>query len=401
MAGVSLLDLVTAEQNLLAAWRRVQENIGAPPRPVRPPDAPLAPPAEEDAAIVPERGVAVDAAAPPLLRTLYLTEHGVYLSRAGERVEVRKGDESLASIPIEKIDQILAVGEGAVSFGALRHFMRRGIGVVVLDEAGEPLGALTDLSATRTELHRAQFERAADAAFCADAARAIVSAKIANSRLLLRRYFRFRTDRAAAGAAADAELQRIRQALVHAVAVEAIRGYEGLAARHYYAALDTLLAPRWRMTGRNRQPPRDPVNALLSYGYAILYHTLHTLVARRGLHPGVGSLHAQRDGHAALVSDLMEEFRALVVDAVVVKLLLHGQAEAADFDDGGPAAPCRIGATLRKEFARLIEARLSSPLKHPDSGKTLDYRRAMLWQVARWADCVAGRAPAYRPLVLR
>ena len=142
------------------------------------------------------------------------------------------------------------------------------------------------------------------------------------------------------------------------------------------------------------------MNALLSYGYAVLFHNLLTLVAERGLDPYLGSLHAAHDGHPALVSDLMEEFRALVVDTVVLRLLGSDDIGDGDFAISADAG-CRIGLPVRKAFIAALEAKLQSAVGHPLGGPDGDYRRAMRAQVAHWIEVLRGEAPAYRPFMVR
>ncbi|WP_374326921.1 CRISPR-associated endonuclease Cas1 [Azonexus sp.] len=342
--------------------------------------------------------ISMDTEAPPLLRTLYLAEPGAYLHRQGERIVVSQAEKELLSVPVEKIDQVYVTGEGAISFGALRWLLRRQVAILVADQAGEPQGAFRDETGGQVALRRQQWQRLAEPEFILAAARSIVVAKIANGRLILRRYYRYRPGKTNPY---DDNLAELQNAASKAATLDAVRGHEGAAARTHFAALRELLAPQWQFNGRSRRAPGDPVNALLSYGYGILYHTMLNLIVRRGLDPHSASLHAERQGHAALASDLMEEFRPLVVDALVLKLLLSGRAIATDFEYGHEDYPVRIGHSLRKRFIGEIEGKLSSPLTHPRTGKTTDYRRCMLWQVAHWSDVVTGACAAYEPLVLR
>lgn len=343
-------------------------------------------------------GVAIDADAPFNLRTLYIVEAGAAVRRRGERIFVEKDGRELAAVPIEQLDQVHLAGEGSISFGALRWCARHGIGVMIADIAGQPCGMLEDPLRHRTALRRRQYERAADPKFALAQARAIVHTKIANSRILLRRYHRQRPE---SGNPHDTALGRLARSTERASAIERLRGIEGAAARHYFAGLAALLAPQWAMSGRNRQPPRDPVNALLSYGYGILYHTMLTAILRCGLDPHVGALHAAYPGHASLASDLMEEFRAAVVDACVLRFLLEGQATAADFEFDSADYPVRLGNDLRRRFIAAMERKLGSTLACPHTGRSADYRRVMLRQAGHWAAVVAGEAPVYRPLSLR
>lgn len=342
--------------------------------------------------------IRMDTDAPPLLRTLYLSEPGAYLHRQGERIVISRSGEELLSIPLEKLDQVFVSGEGAISFGALRWLMRHRVAVLIADQAGEPQGAFRDETGGQIALHHQQWQRLNEPAFVLNAARAIVAAKIANGRLILRRYFRHRPGKVNPH---DEHLAHLQNAVAKGESLDAVRGHEGAAARAHFDSLRELLAPQWPFKERSRRFPRDPVNALLSYGYGILYHTLLNLIVRRGLDPHSGNLHASRQGHAALASDLMEEFRPLVVDAVVLKMLLGGKAVATDFEYDHADYPVRIGDSLRKRFIAEIETKLGSPLIHPRTGKTTDYRRAMLWQVAHWCDVVSGSVAVYEPMVLR
>ena len=373
--GMNLPDTPLSKQNLPDTRQRVDDNDGGP-----------------------STGVSVDPDAPPLLRTLYLTEPGAYLHRQGERIIVSRDDQELLSLPIEKIDQVYVTCEGAISFGALRWFLRRQIAVLVADQAGKPQGAFRDETDGQLVLRRRQWQRLGEPEFILDTARAIVAAKIANGRLVLRRYYRNRPGKCNPH---DSTLASHQNAVASAETLEAVRGHEGAAARAYFDALRDLLAPQWPFAGRSRRAPRDAVNALLSYGYGMVYHTMLNLIVRRGLDPHIGSLHAVRQGHAALASDLMEEFRALVIDATVLKLLLGGKVIASDFEYSDGEYPVRIGRDLRKRFIAEIEAKLASPLNYPRTGKRIDYRRCMLMQVAHWSEVIGGNMAAYEPLVLR
>jgi len=346
----------------------------------------------------PGRGVRHDEAPPPLLRTLYLAEPGAYLRVEGGRIVVQKNGEEVLSVPMEKVDQVLVADEGAVSFAVLRALLARGATLVLQGAPGEPLGMLVNANDSRVGLRRCQYRRSEDPEFCLGAARSIVVGKIANSRLLLRRHYRFRPG---GHSPADAPLREMQGHAAHARSLEVLRGVEGAAARAYFAAFAALLPERWVFPGRRRQPPSDPVNALLSYGYAVLFQNLLTLVAERGLDPHLACLHAVRDGHPALVSDLMEEFRALIVDAVILKLLRRDDIVDSDFVGGGAGAACRIGQRVRKAYLVELETKLQSEVSHPLGGPGGDYRRAMRAQVAHWIQVLQGEAPVYRPFLPR
>jgi CRISPR-associated protein Cas1 len=334
---------------------------------------------------------------PPRLRTLYLTEPGAYLHIDGERLLVGKAGEELANIPAEKVDQVVADAEGAVSFGALRLLLRHDATLLLTPGASDdPAGLLTPINGRQVQLRAAQFARLSDGPFRLALAKRIVQAKISNARTVLRRYRRFRPE---GDRGEDQALQRLHAQCAQAPTLEAVRGYEGRAARLHFEALATLIDPRWGFDSRNRQPPQDPVNALLSYGYTVLFHNVHTFILRRGLDPFVGALHAPRDGHAALASDLMEPYRSLIVDATVVRFLTQDDISPESFD---PDHPGRMPLEVKRRFIQALERKLASPVGRDGSQEEpADWRRLIERDVNAWAAAVTGSPDRYQPWLAR
>jgi CRISPR-associated endonuclease Cas2 len=166
-----------------------------------------------------------------------------------------------------------------------------------------------------------------------------------------------------------------------------LRGHEGRAARAYFAAFAELLPPPWRFDGRNRMPPRDPINAMLSYGYSVLFHTLHATLLKLRLHPGLGHLHAQVAGRPSLVCDLMEEFRPLVVDAVVLTLARkHALDPDEDFElPDGVNAMCRMQPAAKQLLIARLEARMAAPVASREGEEKISLYRLLRAQAARYA----------------
>ncbi len=163
-----------------------------------------------------------------------------------------------------------------------------------------------------------------------------------------------------------------------------------------------MLDPAWGFDKRVRQPPTDPINSLLSYGYTLLFYNIYSLIRARGLNPHVGFLHPLRAGHPALVSDLMEEFRALVVDALVLSLVLNDRLSVSDFRmPQAPGEPCLLSDAARKQFIHAFEAKMNAVVTHPDTGLRLDYRRCIDEQARIMASVIRGARERYTPMVPR
>lgn len=336
----------------------------------------------------------------PLLRTIYLLEQGLTLSKEGERLVVSRDATEVSEIPVQKLDQLMIQGNSMVSTAALRMLAENDIGVYFADWSGKCWGALDVFDSRSTELNAMQYSRAQDSGSILNISRAIVAGKIANSRLVLRRYARNHE-------LEDAELRDMEQAAMQhaaetAATLDAVRGHEGMAAHIYFSALSILLPAAWQFDRRTRQPPLDPVNAMLSYGYAVLFANIKTLIRRRGLDPHVGNLHALRDGHAALASDLMEEFRALTVDSAVLQLIFRQGIKLEHFVlDDQAELPCRMTDAGRKILIHALESKLNTQFAHPVNGQLSDWRRLMQYQVWHYARVLQGQDEAYLPCVMR
>jgi CRISPR-associated protein Cas1 len=292
------------------------------------------------------------------MAVLHLLEQGATVRLSAGRVKVELDGEPISDAPARKVTLVQVHGNVRLTTPALSFFLRSGVPVVYcsLDARVHGLAAARELATP--ERLRAQFAAVGTQAQL-ELARAFVSAKLRSSRSVLDRLAPKHPCARAALSEVDALLKRTASA----VDVARLRGLEGLAARHYYQGLQGPLEP-FGFTGRNRRPPRDPVNAALSYAYALLLPRVLLAVLSAGLHPEVGMLHAETRRNPALALDLMEEFRVAVVDLTVLRAFLRGTLKPLEhFEDqrGG----IYLNAAGRKVLVPLIEARLRQEASHP------------------------------------
>jgi CRISPR-associated protein Cas1 len=170
-------------------------------------------------------------------------------------------------------------------------------------------------------------------------------------------------------------ITHIQQKARDADSVGALIGLEGAAARLYFEAWKNLIGREWKFTGRNRRPPRDPVNAMLSYGYTVLATEVLRAVSLAGLDPYCGLLHVSGRNRPSLVCDLMEEFRPLIIDTAILRLLAVDAVHPAAFRL--EAAGCRMDRQVRRVLVDAIEERMLTRLTHPITRKTLTYRECI------------------------
>jgi len=303
-------------------------------------------------------------------------------------------------IPAIKVDQIMVFGNAQITTQAMQFCLQERIPIYLLSGQGHYYGVIDSFNTEPVLLQREQFLRANDNAFCLKLAAAMVHGKIANSRLMLQRQAR-RHDSAALHTAADA----LKNTLAHlggASSLDELRGFEGSAANAYFQALSATVDDSWGFSRRVRQPPTDGINAMLSYGYTLLFYNIYSLLRSRGLNPQVGFLHALRQGHPALASDMMEEFRSIVVDAVVWKLAVNRQLTPDDFDYPKTAGEgCFLKPHARQTFIKALEEKFNSAIAHPVTGTALDYRRCMEYQVQHLSQVIRGIDADYQAMVLR
>ena len=336
----------------------------------------------------------------PLLRTLYLLQHGQVLGKESERLIVRQEQKIVREIPAIKVDQIMVYGNAQITTQAMQFCLQEQIPIYLLSGQGHYYGVIDSFDTEPVLLQREQFLRADDSAFCLKLGIALVQGKIANSRLMLQRLAR--RHNAEVLTAAAATLKDTMTHLLDADSLDELRGFEGNAAKVYFQALASSLDSAWGFNQRVRQPPTDGINAMLSYGYTLLFYNIYSLLRSRGLNPQVGFLHALCPGHPALASDMVEEFRALVVDAVVWNLALNQHLTPDDFDTPTNVGEgCWLKPHARQLFIKALEEKLNSAITHPGTGTQLDYRRCMEYQVQHLSQVIRGTETDYQAMVLR
>jgi CRISPR-associated protein Cas1 len=268
--------------------------------------------------------------------TLYVTTQGAYLSRDGTNVVVSVEKKERLRLPIHTIEGIVCFGNVGSSPFLLGMCGQEHVGVSFCTENGRFLARLHGPQSGNVHLRRAQHEAGRAETICVSAARWFVQAKLANCRALLLRALRDHGDNVDKSRLESAQrrLAIIIGELSRIENLERIRGAEGEGARCYYSAFDDLIVAEkddFRFSSRNRRPPTDPVNAMLSFIYTLLAHDAASACEAVGLDPQMGFLHADRSGRASLGLDLMEEFRAMIADRLTLTLINRRQVAKSGF----------------------------------------------------------------------
>ncbi|MBY5283048.1 CRISPR-associated endonuclease Cas1 (plasmid) [Aphanizomenon flos-aquae CCAP 1446/1C] len=331
------------------------------------------------------------------MTTLYITDQGAYLSAKNQQFQVYYQQELRIKIPVVRVTNIVLFGCCNVSHGAVSVALHRRIPVMYLSQKGRYFGRLQTEGMAKVEYLARQVECSQNFEFTKKQAEAIVRAKLHNSRIMLMRLNRRVKSEKATQAIAQIEL--FMDKLPFSEDVNMLRGYEGIAATTYFQALGSLVTGKFTFEKRTKRPPTDPINSMLSLGYTLLSQNVHSLIQSVGLHTHFGNLHVPRDNHPALVSDLMEEFRALVVDSLVIYLVNRNLFTIDDFTSPDERNGVYFQPHALKKFLKHWEEKLQTEVTHPHTDCKLPYRRCIELQVREYIACLMGEVEVYRPMI--
>jgi len=310
-----------------------------------------------------------------LLNTLHITTQGAYLHRDGETISVKVGNEIKLRLPIHTIESLVCYGAVTCSSFVLGLCCEHGVGVSMMTEQGRFMARVSGPVSGNVLLRRQQYRIADMPAVALPIVAALVTAKIANSRLVILRGARESADEAQQTLlrAKANHLSQIGLAASRAGTIDEARGYEGLAAQDYFSVFNELIAndsEGFRFGGRTRRPPLDRVNAMLSFVYALLRQDIVSALESVGLDPAVGFLHTDRPGRPSLALDLMEELRPHLGDRLVLTLINRKQVEESGFTDEDGAG-IAMSDNTRREIITCWQRRKQEQIEHPFLGETV------------------------------
>lgn len=325
------------------------------------------------------------------MTTLYVQEQGTKVRKKDNQVLVTKGDQIMQEAPLAKLDQVVLMGRGVqISTALLVDLMAKGIPVFITNQQGSKVYVALAQGVSRFgELRTQQMHLVHTPARALELARAMITAKLTNQRALLAT-----TDWQAAPAA----IVQIGQQLASVAAastIDMVRGYEGAGAAAYFGAWRMTLSKSWGFGGRAFHPPPDPINALLSFGYTLALNDVLAAVQLTGLDPYLGTFHVIEVGRPSLALDVLEEFRPLIVDRLVLELLQTGQITRKQFERP-PQTPeaVYLDAAGRALVVERYEALMQRPARLP-SGEQTPLRRVVQLQVQAVARVVRGEQERY------
>lgn len=307
----------------------------------------------------------------------YIQEQGARIGKTGERLTVTKEKEIIGDSRLIDTSQVVLFGNVQISAQALHLLMEKGIPVVHFSTGAWFHGISHGTGIENAYSRAAQYAAAADPLHCTRFIVPLVYAKIANQRaLILRNGSGESKDRCVRELAAQSKLFDPTEAFALPISPDVLRGWEGQAAAHYFAAFSGMLKtgelPNFDFASRNRRPPKDPVNALLSFAYALLVKECLVALWGEGLDPWWGLYHRPRHGRPALALDFMEPFRPIIADSVVITAINTGMVKPRDFITNSNG--CAMQSAAKKALLRAWEQRLDQLHTHSEFGYRCSWR---------------------------
>ena len=333
-----------------------------------------------------------------IMAFVYIVDESAYVRLSGSQYLITQNDEVKLAIPAAKLEGLVLFDRVQITSQALIAMLRQGVFVTWLSGTGDYVGRLESPHFVNVSKQKRQIMLSDNINFNLHLAKKIVFAKMYNSGAVLYRYNRERN------IPLVVKNYNIIKAMRNKLATETdiakVRGYEGYVAKLYFEALGQLVPLTFAFKGRSKKPPRDPFNSMLSLGYTLLQYELQTIIVQQGLHPYFPFYHVARSDYPALAYDLIEEWRAPLIDALVLSMIVKKEIVATDFDK-----PCKNGAVFlsyegRKKFIAAYDKKMLTMNKY--AGSNYSYRHTLNWQVSNLVKCLEiGSAEEYQAILIR
>jgi CRISPR-associated protein Cas1 len=335
------------------------------------------------------------------MSTLYISEEGLSLEKSGNRLVIKRKAETVKEVPLEKVENIVLMGRCYPTSPLIVELLEREIPVTWLSKTGKFFGRLESTAGINIERQREQFRRGDDSMFCLTLSKSFISAKIKNSRVLLRRYNRDLKNKRIDEIIED--LANLADSAENAIDINQLMGFEGAAGKAYFSGMSLLVSNFFRFKGRTKQPPKDPFNSLLSFGYTLLLYEVYTAIENKGLHPYAGFLHQIRRGHPALASDLIEEWRPIIVDSMVMNIAQNDIYKPDYFTTNEETGGVYLDRLTSRDFIERFEDKIKTVhhyLSYIDHSTS--FRESIQFQVGSLVKAIEEKDPSlYRPVVIR
>ena len=330
---------------------------------------------------------------------LFVNDNKASIGIEQNRCYVNYRDGLKRSIPIETLDGITIMGKAEITSHCVQYCLTNGIPLSYYSKGGNYFGRLISTGHVNVERQRLQCALY-QTTFALELSQKIIKAKLKNQYVVLRRYERSKNIRESDWAK---KIKICRSKIEQTKTIPEVMGYEGQGAKAYFSGLSNVIDDDFKFHGRNRRPPKDEFNSMISLGYSIIMNEIYGKIEGKGLNPYFGFMHTDKEKHPTLASDMMEEWRAVIVDAVVMSMINGHEIEKDDFETGIDEPGCYLTKDGIKMFLSKLEKKFQTEIKYLDYVEyPVSFRRAISLQLDCLVKAIENKDPAlYKPIEIR
>ncbi len=331
---------------------------------------------------------------------LYLTSQGSKMSINDNVFVVEEKGGLVKSIPSETLESVVVFGRVELTGACIQRLLSKGIPVTYLGSKGQYYGRLISTSHQNVARLRKQLTLTMDSNYSMIMSKRFISAKIRNQKTVLSSY-----NRSWDGDLYEEikQLERAKEQVDRACTYQELMGHEGIASRYYFRGLSKLIHPEFKFNGRSRQPPKDAFNSLISFGYTMIMYEFVGVIESMGLSPYAAFMHRDRERHPTLASDMMEEWRSVLVDRVVMSLIQGREIHIESFSKDDVTGAVYIGQEGIKAFLRKLEMKMRTSTNYIEQQiAPMTFRKAIGHQVQSMVRVIEESEPEhYKSLIIR
>lgn len=330
---------------------------------------------------------------------LYINENGTIIGIEGNRFTVKYKDGMVRSVPAETLEGITILGHAQVTSQCMEECLKRGIPVSYFSKGGRYYGRMMSTGHVKTQLQRQQ-AALYDTAFALELSSKIIRAKLQNQLVVLKRYAKSRQVDTK-----DVEIMIVNciAKIQHISAIDELMGYEGTGAKYYFEGLSRCIEEDFVFKGRSRRPPLDAFNSMISLGYSILMNEIYGAIEARGLNPYFGFMHRDAEKHPTLASDMMEEWRAVLVDSTVMSMINGHEVDISEFYNEVDMPGVFMAKESLKKYLSKLEKKFQTEsryLTYMDC--SVSFRRGISLQMRQLAKAIEEQdVSVYEPIRIR
>lgn len=330
---------------------------------------------------------------------LYVNENGAVIGVEANRCFVKYSDGMKRMVPIETLESITIMGHAQITTQCVQECLKRGIPIAYFSKGGSYFGRLQSTGHINAERQRKQ-AALYDSDFAVELSRQIVSGKLKNQIVVLRRYEKSK----GIDVGEQLKMMRIcREKLSSCHTISEIMGYEGQGAKAYFDGLSLVIDSEFVFHGRSKRPPKDEFNSMISLGYSVVMNEVYGKIEAKGLNPYFGFMHRDKEKHPTLASDMMEEWRAVIVDSTVMSMINGHEIQKEDFINNVEEPGCFLTKNGIKLYLSKLERKLQTEVKYlPYIEYAVSFRRGMMLQLDLLVKAIEnGDASIYKPIEIR